>query len=193
MTIYLAMTSVVALVQLVLERRFNLEIERPRTGESALGRLLGLRGTPGVAATPTPDATSTPPPAVDLVGAIGAGAAPGGSAVLVAGGRRPDGGTDTVPFVACRDVRKAYGPGEVLCGIDMAVGRGEVVTIMGPSGSGKSTLLRLINHLETLNGGEITVDGRHVGYEKIGRDLRPSRNLAKARADARIGIVFQHF
>ncbi len=65
---------------------------------------------------------------------------------------------------------------------------------MGPSGSGKSTLLRLVNHLEPLDWGEITVDGKHVGYTRApGGGLRPSGNLAKARADARIGMVFQHF
>ena len=82
---------------------------------------------------------------------------------------------------------------EVLRGIDLTVRRGEVVAIMGPSGSGKSTLLRLINHLEHLDWGEITVDGKHVGYEKVGGTLRPMRNLARARAEARIGMVFQHF
>ena len=49
----------------------------------------------------------------------------------------------------------------------MTVRTGEVVVIMGPSGSGKSTLLRLINHLEPLDWGEITVHGRYVGYERI--------------------------
>jgi polar amino acid transport system permease protein len=97
-------------------------------------------------------------------------------------------------FVTCHDVRKSYGPREILRGIDFKVERGEVVVVMGPSGSGKSTLLRLINHLEHVDGGEILVDGRHVGYESHsdGR-LEPVRDLAKARADARIGMVFQGF
>ena len=65
---------------------------------------------------------------------------------------------------------------------------------MGPSGSGKSTLLRMINHLEPLDWGEITVDGKLVGYERApGGGLRPAGNLARARAEARIGMVFQHF
>ena len=76
----------------------------------------------------------------------------------------------------------------------MTVDRGEVVVIMGPSGSGKSTLLRMVNHLEPLDWGEITVDGKHVGYRRVpGGALRPTRNLAQARAEARIGMVFQHF
>jgi polar amino acid transport system permease protein len=74
------------------------------------------------------------------------------------------------------------------------VNRGEVVVIMGPSGSGKSTLLRMVNHLEPVDWGEITVDGKHVGYERMpGGGFRPVRNLAQARAAARIGMVFQHF
>ena len=66
---------------------------------------------------------------------------------------------------------------------------------MGPSGSGKSTLLRMINHLEPMDWGEITVDGQLVGYESLpGGGVRPVRKkLAQARAGARIGMVFQHF
>ena len=82
---------------------------------------------------------------------------------------------------------------EVLRGIDVTVRRGDVVAIDGPSGSGKSTLLRLINHLEQVDQGEITVNGKHVGYEIVRGKLVPSRNLARARAEARIGMVFQHF
>ena len=88
---------------------------------------------------------------------------------------------------------KAYGGREVLRGIDMTVARGEVVTIMGPSGSGKSTLLRMVNHLEALDRGEVLVAGKHVGYRKVDGVLRPMRDLARARAEARIGMVFQHF
>jgi polar amino acid transport system permease protein len=64
---------------------------------------------------------------------------------------------------------------------------------MGSSGSGKSTLLRLINHLEVLDEGCITVNGDRVGYNADGSPLRSQRQLAKSRADARIGMVFQHF
>ena len=84
---------------------------------------------------------------------------------------------------------------EILKGIDLTVNAGEVVVIMGPSGSGKSTLLRMINHLEPMDWGEITVDGQLVGYEPLpGGGVRPVRKrLAQARAAARIGMVFQHF
>jgi polar amino acid transport system permease protein len=98
------------------------------------------------------------------------------------------------PYVSCWNVQKSYGQREILHSIDLTIQRGEVVVLMGPSGSGKSTLLRLVNHLEQLDWGEIKVDGRYVGYERgIGGGLRPTRHLAKARADARIGMVFQHF
>src|SRR6185437_6455756 len=51
-------------------------------------------------------------------------------------------------------------------------------------GSGKSTLLRLINHLEQLDKGEILVAGEHVGYRLVDGVLRPTRDLARARAKA---------
>jgi polar amino acid transport system permease protein len=172
---------------LVLERRFNLEIER-RPGEvSGLGRLFGFglfdgllkRGAAGAVVSPAPVATAE------------TSVRPSGPATAVNGRERRAPGERS--FVILRDVWKAYGHREVLRGIDFDVSRGEVVTIMGPSGSGKSTLLRLINHLEPLDRGEITLDGKYVGYEKVGPTLRQSRNLARSRADARIGMVFQHF
>jgi polar amino acid transport system permease protein len=102
--------------------------------------------------------------------------------------------TERRPYVVCRNVQKSYGEREILKSIDLTVNSGEVVVIMGPSGSGKSTLLRLINHLEPLDWGEITVDGELVGYERLKAGvLRPVRKLAQARAAARIGMVFQHF
>jgi polar amino acid transport system permease protein len=100
----------------------------------------------------------------------------------------PDG-----PFVRCTDVWKSYGHRAILQGVDFTVGRGDVVTLMGPSGSGKSTLLRLIAHLEAVDRGAITVGGKYVGYEQVDGTLRPSRHVARERARARIGMVFQQF
>jgi polar amino acid transport system permease protein len=97
------------------------------------------------------------------------------------------------PFVVMKNVVKCYGENQVLRGVDLTVHSGEVVVIMGPSGSGKSTLLRLINHLEQLDEGDITVAGNRIGYEEVGGQLKPARNVAQARAEARIGFVFQHF
>ena len=53
------------------------------------------------------------------------------------------------------NVHKRFGSNEVLKGINLEVQRGKILVIIGPSGSGKSTLLRSINHLETVDDGEI--------------------------------------
>ncbi|GGO49757.1 ATP-binding protein [Streptomyces daqingensis] len=97
------------------------------------------------------------------------------------------------PMLRARGVRKSFGSLEVLKGIDMDVGTGEVVVLLGPSGSGKSTFLRCINHLEAPDGGSIRVAGELIGYrEHKGRvhHLRP-REVTRQRRD--IGMVFQHF
>jgi glutamate transport system ATP-binding protein len=87
------------------------------------------------------------------------------------------------PLVVMRDVEKHFGDLHVLRAIDLEVARGEVVVVIGPSGSGKSTLCRTINRLETIDSGEIIVDGQALPAE--------SRELAKVRAE--IGMVFQSF
>jgi polar amino acid transport system ATP-binding protein len=96
-------------------------------------------------------------------------------------------------MVEARRVRKSYGDQEVLKGIDLLVAAGEVVSMLGPSGSGKSTFLRCVNHLESIDGGEISVNGQLVGYRRhAGKkyELRP-REVAAARRD--VGMVFQRF
>ena len=97
------------------------------------------------------------------------------------------------PLVRARNVHKAFGPLEVLKGIDLDVAAGEVVVILGPSGSGKSTFLRCINHLEAIDQGFIEVDGEQIGYRlKNGRlNELSSREIAAQRG--RIGMVFQQF
>jgi polar amino acid transport system ATP-binding protein len=101
--------------------------------------------------------------------------------------------TPVPPLVEAIGIRKSFGHVEVLTGVDLTVGQGEVVCIIGPSGSGKSTMLRCINHLETINGGVLTVNGELVGYrEKDGKLYELSDKLAcKRRED--IGMVFQSF
>ena len=96
-------------------------------------------------------------------------------------------------MVRAAGVHKRFGRLEVLRGVTMDVGRGEVVVIIGPSGSGKTTFLRCINHLERVDGGKIYVDGELVGYrEKNGR-LVEDREPEVARKRAAIGMVFQRF
>ena len=64
------------------------------------------------------------------------------------------------PLVVMKDVNKHFGDLHVLKDINLEVGRGEVVILIGPSGSGKSTLCRTINRLETFEAGSITIDGK---------------------------------
>jgi polar amino acid transport system ATP-binding protein len=95
--------------------------------------------------------------------------------------------------VRAEGVSKSFGHVEVLKGIDLEVGRNEVMCIVGPSGSGKSTFLRCINHLEAVNAGRLYVDGDLIGYHERGGKLHEMspREAAKQRRD--IGMVFQHF
>jgi ABC-type polar amino acid transport system ATPase subunit len=99
----------------------------------------------------------------------------------------------TAPMVHADGVSKSFGSNEVLRSISLEVKRGEVMCLVGPSGSGKSTFLRLINHLEILSAGRLSVDGELVGYrEANGKlyELHP-KDAAKQRRD--IGMVFQRF
>ncbi|KQY97104.1 ATP-binding cassette domain-containing protein [Microbacterium sp. MEC084] len=89
----------------------------------------------------------------------------------------------TEPLVVVKDVQKHYGDFHALKDIDLTVGKGEVVVVIGPSGSGKSTLCRTINRLETITSGTITIDGRELPKE--------GKGLAELRAD--VGMVFQSF
>ncbi len=97
-------------------------------------------------------------------------------------------------MIEIRALHKRFGAHEVLCGVDLAVGRSEVVCLIGPSGSGKSTLLRCVNFLESYDSGDVRIAGKLIGYED-GPDgaRRPmgARNLREMRRE--IGMVFQHF
>ncbi len=88
-----------------------------------------------------------------------------------------------VPMISLQGVNKHFGPLHVLNDINLDVGRGEVVVVLGPSGSGKSTLCRTINRLETIDSGSIAVDGQELPAE--------GRKLAQLRSD--VGMVFQSF
>lgn len=97
------------------------------------------------------------------------------------------------PLLRAVGVRKSYGHTEVLRGVDVEVHRGQVVCLLGPSGAGKSTFLRCLNHLETVDEGEVWVDGEPIGFRlRNGKlyELR-ERDVAKQRRD--IGMVFQRF
>ena len=68
--------------------------------------------------------------------------------------------TGNQPLIELRHVDKHYGDLHVLNDINLSVDRGEVVVVIGPSGSGKSTMCRTINRLETIDSGEILIEGR---------------------------------
>ncbi|MDT0491534.1 amino acid ABC transporter ATP-binding protein [Kitasatospora albolonga] len=87
------------------------------------------------------------------------------------------------PLIELRDVNKHFGELHVLQDINLTVGRGEVVVVIGPSGSGKSTLCRAVNRLETIESGSILIDGRPLPEE--------GKGLARLRAE--VGMVFQSF
>ncbi|MEU2083753.1 amino acid ABC transporter ATP-binding protein [Streptomyces albus] len=87
------------------------------------------------------------------------------------------------PLIELRGVNKHYGPLHVLKDIDLTVGRGEVVVVIGPSGSGKSTLCRTINRLEAIGSGTISLAGHPLPEE--------GRELARLRTE--VGMVFQSF
>jgi ABC-type polar amino acid transport system ATPase subunit len=82
-------------------------------------------------------------------------------------------------------VHKSFGGLHVLRGVDLDVGRGEVVCVIGPSGSGKSTLLRCINLLEPPDDGRILLEGKEITRGRGGGDTDFVRR--------RVGIVFQEF
>ena len=65
-------------------------------------------------------------------------------------------------MVQLEGVRKSFGDNLVLDGIDLSVGHGEVLVIIGPSGSGKSTLLRCVNLLEPIQEGRIYLEGEEI-------------------------------
>jgi polar amino acid transport system ATP-binding protein len=97
------------------------------------------------------------------------------------------------PLLRAVGVKKSYGHTEVLGGIDLEVRKGQVVCLLGPSGAGKSTFLRCINHLETIDAGQIWVDGEPIGFRQRGGKLYELRERDVARQRRDIGMVFQRF
>ena len=86
------------------------------------------------------------------------------------------------PIIQIQNVYKSFGHVKAVVDVSMEVYPAEVVVIIGPSGGGKSTLLRCINRLETIDRGEIVVDGYSITQ---------TENINKVREE--IGMVFQLF
>ncbi len=87
------------------------------------------------------------------------------------------------PKLELRDVHKAFGDNNVLNGIDLAIDEHEVVCLIGPSGCGKSTILRCVDLLDTIDAGEIRLDGKVISGKGVDADA----------VRRRVGIVFQSF
>ncbi len=88
-----------------------------------------------------------------------------------------------IPVIELKNIEKHFDSLYVIKNVSLKVNKGEVVVIIGPSGSGKSTLCRTINRLETIDSGEILIDGERIPEE--GKDL--------ARLRSEVGMVFQSF
>jgi glutamate transport system ATP-binding protein len=91
--------------------------------------------------------------------------------------------TEHPGLVVLDGVNKRFGQLQALKDVNLTIGKGEVVVIIGPSGSGKSTLCRTINRLETIDEGTITLDGKPL----------PQEGKALAALRAEVGMVFQSF
>src|SRR4051794_12362827 len=91
--------------------------------------------------------------------------------------------------VAARGIARRYGEGDTavdaLCGVDLSVGRGQLMTVMGPSGSGKSTLMHILAGLDRPTAGTVSIDGTEITN-------LDDNDLTRLRR-AHIGFVFQFF
>ena len=87
------------------------------------------------------------------------------------------------PMIRMRDVQKWYGTFQALKNVNLTVTKGQKIVLCGPSGSGKSTLIRCINHLETIQGGEIDVAGHRLSDSQQAVDA----------VRKEVGMVFQQF
>ena len=86
-------------------------------------------------------------------------------------------------MIQARNIHKSFDELEVLKGVDLSVGKGEIVSIVGPSGAGKTTLLQILGTLDNQNSGSILVNG--IDFSKLNeKDLATFRNK-------NIGFIFQ--
>ena len=95
--------------------------------------------------------------------------------------------------VSVKDLRKSFGPLEVLKGISLEAQEGDVISILGSSGSGKSTMLRCVNMLEVPDSGEIRIGGEMFALKKGRHKTEPTDRRQVDRLREHIGMVFQSF
>jgi len=97
------------------------------------------------------------------------------------------------PMIRAVDVHKHFGPVEVLKGVSLEVGKGEVIAVIGPSGSGKSTFLRCLIHLETVHRGTIVIEGEKLVSTDADGHCHYVPEAEIRRICGKMGMVFQHF
>ncbi|OCS88681.1 amino acid ABC transporter ATP-binding protein [Caryophanon tenue] len=91
-------------------------------------------------------------------------------------------------LIDVQNLKKSFGPLEVLKDISFQVNKNDVIAVIGPSGSGKSTMLRSLVNLETIDGGTVKIDGEYL----IEQGKYPSTQQIKT-ITGKMGMVFQHF
>ena len=100
---------------------------------------------------------------------------------------------DAGHIVAMRAVTKSFGDHRVLDDINLSVGQGEKVAVIGASGSGKTTILRLLIGLEQPDAGTIEIDGEYLWHETVDGELKPTGERHARRVRRAVGMVFQQF
>lgn len=93
--------------------------------------------------------------------------------------------------IEVKNLKKNFGKLTVLKDISLTIKSGEIVSIIGSSGSGKSTLLRCLTQLETIDGGEVYIDGEQMAYTNKKVCYASKESLKKMRL--KTGLVFQSF
>lgn len=93
-----------------------------------------------------------------------------------------------MPILEVKNIKKSFGPLEVLKQISFDVNKNDVIAVIGPSGSGKSTMLRSLVHLEELDGGSVSVNGNYIVKDGVYSKPQQVKQIT-----ANMGMVFQHF